>query len=262
MPKECTAMSDLDTLNGRMAESAIRATDIGSQHTSANSSEGPTLPWYLSKFYWWAYLHPRAVRFFDRPWMINLILLGNYRFLGNAAIASLGITADQRILQIACVYGDLTPRIASGLEGSASLDVVDVAQIQLDNLRPKVASHRNVRLHRGDSTSLKFADGKFDKTLLFFLLHEQPEDARRATLAEALRVTRPGGRVIIVDYHGPSGINPVRYFMAVVLKLLEPFAMDLWRKAISDFLPCASKSLPISKHTFFGGLYQVLSIKT
>lgn len=220
------------------------------------------MPGYLSKYYWWAYLHPNAVRFFDRPWIANLILLGNYRRLGNAALSALGANIDQRVLQIACVYGDLTPRIVGSLAGSATLDVIDVAQIQLDNLQRKLPVDSQVRLQREDSSALGFADGYFDKTLLFFLLHEQPEDVRRATLAEALRVTRPGGKLVIVDYHGPSRINPLRYFMTAVLKTLEPFAMDLWRREVSDFLPAEQRSLPIAKQTCFAGLYQILSIDT
>lgn len=84
---------------------------------------------------------------------------------------------------------------------------------------------------------------------------------RRATLAEAVRVTRPGGRVIIVDYHLPRRCNVVRYFMAAVLKMLEPFAMDLWRREIRDYLPATGRSMAISKRTFFADLYQIVSVE-
>lgn len=220
----------------------------------------PAVPDYLEKHYWWAYLHPNAVRFFDRPWIINLILLGNYRRLARAARLELGDTTDQRLLQVACAYGELTPCIVAELQGKASLDVVDVAQIQLDNLQRKLPADAPVRLWREDSTALGFSDGSFDQTLLFFLLHEQPEEARRKTLAEALRVTRPGGKLVMVDFHSPSRLNPARYFMNVVLKLLEPFARDLWRHAIRDYLPAAFRQHPIRQRTCFGGLYQILSI--
>ena len=45
--------------------------------------------------------------------------------------------------------------------------------------------------------------------LLFFLLHEQPADVRRKTIAEALRVTKPGGKLIFVDYHKPVTASPL-----------------------------------------------------
>ena len=31
------------------------------------------LPAYLQQVYWWAYLHPAAVRIFERQWLVNLI---------------------------------------------------------------------------------------------------------------------------------------------------------------------------------------------
>jgi hypothetical protein len=33
-----------------------------------------TVPDYLTEHYWWAYIHPKAVRFFERQWLVNLIL--------------------------------------------------------------------------------------------------------------------------------------------------------------------------------------------
>jgi ubiquinone/menaquinone biosynthesis C-methylase UbiE len=41
------------------------------------------------------------------------------------------------------------------------------------------------------------ADGRYDRALIFFLLHEQPEAVRRAALREVARVVRPGGRVLL-----------------------------------------------------------------
>jgi hypothetical protein len=36
-------------------------------------------PDYLDTFYWWAYVEPRAVRFFERDWLITLILCGVFQ---------------------------------------------------------------------------------------------------------------------------------------------------------------------------------------
>jgi len=224
------------------------------------SQPTPAIPDYLQKVYWWAYLHPKAVRLFERQWLVNLILWGNFTRLRNAAVAELGNPIEQRVLQVACVYGDFTQRIAGRLTGPGRLDVIDVAPIQLDNLRTKLATDGRVHLHQQDSSALHFPDASFDSTLLFFLLHEQPEMVRRATLLEALRVTRPGGKIVIVDYHNPRASNPFRYIMKGVLKLLEPFALDLWRQDIASFLPADASFAKLEKITAFGGLYQKVVI--
>ncbi|MGB8104697.1 MAG: hypothetical protein WCF47_10505, partial [Pseudolabrys sp.] len=39
------------------------------------------VPDYLSAHYWWAYMHPKAVKLFERQWLVNFILWGNYKRL-------------------------------------------------------------------------------------------------------------------------------------------------------------------------------------
>jgi ubiquinone/menaquinone biosynthesis C-methylase UbiE len=216
------------------------------------------VPAYLAETYWWAYVHPKAVRFFERRWLVNFILWGNFTRLRDAALAALGEVLEGRTLQIACVYGDLTERLAQRIAPRGTLDVVDVLPVQLANLASKLPPGARVGPMHDDSTRLDIASGRYDRALLFFLLHEQPEHARRATLAEALRVVRPGGRVVIVDYHRPHRPNPVYWPMALILRLLEPFALDLWRHEIADWLPCRVTEL--KKELAFGGLYQRLVI--
>ena len=127
------------------------------------------VPGYLSDVYWWAYVHPRAVRLFEREWLVNLILWGNFARLRDAAIDALG-AMEGRTLQIACVYGDLTLRLSQAAKGS--LDVVDVLPVQLDNLTRKLPRDTRVGLYQGDSSRLAFPSASYDQALLFFLLHE------------------------------------------------------------------------------------------
>ena len=96
---------------------------------------------------------------------------------------------------------------------------------------------------------------------LFFQLHAQPADWRRRTLAEALRVARPGGRIVIVDYARPKWWNPLRYLLAPGLALLEPFALDLWRSELQTFLGPSPAIRGLSRQAVFGGLYQVVVIE-
>lgn len=219
------------------------------------------LPAYLQQTYWWAYLHPMAVRIFERQWLVNLILWGNFARLRDLALDELGGSIDGDVLQVACVYGNFTEQLLQRLNPSARLAVVDVAQVQLENLKSKLNSTSRITLHHQDATNLKFADASFDTVVLFFLLHEQPEAVRAKTIAQAMRVVKPGGKVIFVDYHRPHAVNPFRYVMIPILSTLEPFAMDLWRREIRDWLPEPVRhTAKIEKATYFGGLYQKVVI--
>lgn len=226
---------------------------------SAQQPDGGLEPDYLRRFYWWAYLHPHAIRIFERQWIINLILWGNYAKLRDVALAELSGPAHANILQLACVYGNFTERLAQTLSGRGRLAVVDVAQIQLDNLRRKLGPANSVTLHRQNTAELTFEDGNFDAAAAFFLLHELPPDVRLRTLREAVRVTKKGGRIVVVDYHKPQRRHPLRYIMPAVFTTLEPFAMDLWNGQVDDWLP-PSQPYSVSKRTFFGGLYQMTTI--
>jgi ubiquinone/menaquinone biosynthesis C-methylase UbiE len=216
------------------------------------------IPHYLTAYYWWAYVHPRAVKFFERQWLVNLILWGNYGRLRDAALASLGDRLGGRTLQVACVYGDLTGRLSRrAATAGGTVDVVDVLPVQLKNLRDKLAPDAPVRLFAMDAADLKLPSRGYDRCVMFFLLHEQPPQWRERTLREVLRVVKPGGKIVIVDYARPRWWHPLRYLWRPLLAALEPFALDLWREDIVDWL---DHDGAVERQVFFGGLYQKLVI--
>jgi ubiquinone/menaquinone biosynthesis C-methylase UbiE len=229
--------------------------------TQARASAAATslplpVPSYLQEIYWWAYVHPWAVRVFERDWLVNTILLGNYARLRDAALTEMGPEARGSTLQVACVYGDLTVRLNERIAADGTLDVVDVMPIQLRNLQRKLPAGAKANLLQRDSTALGFADASYDRVLVFFLLHEQPLAVRQRTLAEAVRVVKPGGKIVLVDYHRPHRWHPLRSAMRAVLRRLEPFALDLWDAELIAYLPEDVALGNVHKQTFYGGLYQ------
>lgn len=219
------------------------------------------VPDYLEKTYWWAYTHPNAVRVFERQWLVNLILWGNFSRLRDLALQEMGDVISGNVLQVACVYGNLTEHLIRRLAPQAHLSVIDVAPVQIKNLHEKLGDKTQVSIQQQDASQLRFADASQDAALVFFLLHEMPVEVRRKTISEALRVTKPGGKVIFVDYHKPAAINPFRYIMVPILTTLEPFAMDLWNNEIAEWLPPREGHYThIDKRTYFGGLYQKVVI--
>jgi ubiquinone/menaquinone biosynthesis C-methylase UbiE len=78
----------------------------------------------------------------------------------------------------------------------------------------------NVTLVEGDATALPFAEATFDVTHIAFALHDMPPDMRPKVLAEMRRVTRPGGRIFIVDYYlPPRGLK--RWFAYRFIKTID-----------------------------------------
>jgi ubiquinone/menaquinone biosynthesis C-methylase UbiE len=239
--------------------------EAGSRKAGQIDVGSKDVPDYLRRYYWWTYIHPNAVRFFERQWLVSAILWGNYQRLRDAALAELsagdhmGATRPCATLQVACAYGDLTPRLARQCAATnGTLDVVDVLPIQLRNLRSKLPPGSPTRLLAMNAADLNLSDGSYDQVLVFFLLHEQPAAVRRRTLQEALRVVKPGGKIVIVDYARPRWWHPARYFWRIVLAALEPFALDLWRDDIASSMPAEGGHLTQARR-LFGGLYQLVT---
>lgn len=228
--------------------------------TSSFSRPPVAVPDYLESTYWWAYTHPNAVRVFERQWLVNMILWGNFARLRDLALDELACAANGDLLQVACVYGNFTEKLVQRLGPQGHLNVIDVAPVQIKNLHAKLPDQRQVTILQQDASQMHFDDASHDAVLVFFLLHEMPLEVRRKTVAEALRVTRPGGKVVFVDYHRPVRWSPFRYLMVPILTTLEPFAMDLWNGQITDWLPADSAPVRVQKQTYFGGLYQKVVI--
>jgi hypothetical protein len=197
-----------------------------------------SVPLFLAVRYWWAYVRPKAVKLFERQWLVNLILWGNNARLRDAALTELGDRLSGRTLQVACVYGDLTDRLAwQAARGGGAVDVIDVLPIQDKNLRGKLATDAPVRSWAMDSTDLRLPDAK-------------------RTISEGLRVVKPGGKIVILDDALPRWWHPLGCLWRPVLARLEPFALDPWRREIADWLSASFANRRLRHGSFFGGLYQ------
>lgn len=214
-------------------------------------AEAPEIPAYLREQYYWAYLDPRNVRLLDREIVVKVILWGQHHRLRGAAFAEL--QPGQRVLQPACVYGDFSPALAAHLGLQGSLDITDVAPIQLAACRRKLRGLPQARTRRADASR---PDGaRYDAVCCYFLLHELPDDYKSSVLNSLLERVRPGGKLVIVDYHKPHWAHPLKPITGLVFDTLEPFAKSLWRREIVDFAANPGR-FAWRKETYFGGLFQ------
>ena len=126
----------------------------------------------------------------------------------------------QVVLDVGCGTGTLTIAAAEkmpdvrvvGLDGDRKI---------LDLARRKAGSER-VEWLEGLADELPFADGEVDAVMTSLVFHHLPLAIKRAALAEARRVLRPGGLLVVADWGRPQ--DPVMSVAFVVLQCLDGFA--------------------------------------
>ena len=153
----------------------------------------------------------------------------------------------------------LSQHLAAQVGPMGRLEVVDVAQIQVDNVTRKLKGQPQAHAHCADlaDPDSGSAPDSLDGVCCFFLLHEVPSAVRTQIVDNLLRLVRVGGKVVFTDYHQTKWWHPLRPIMAFVFWRLEPFAASLQRQDISKLSERATQ-FSWKKSTRFGGLYQQL----
>jgi demethylmenaquinone methyltransferase/2-methoxy-6-polyprenyl-1,4-benzoquinol methylase len=129
-------------------------------------------------------------------------------------VAAMELPADARVLDLATGTGDLALMIAR-LHPDASVVGSDPSTRMLEVGIEKVARGGlgdRVELQVGDAQALPYENDSFDGCCIAFGIRNVPN--RRAALAEMARVTKPGGRVAVLELGEPSvgWLSPVARF--------------------------------------------------
>lgn len=111
------------------------------------------------------------------------------------------------MLEVACGAGMGLPVLA---EVARSVTGGDVDPVNMQAARQALAQDARITLRDFDAQNMPFTDGSFDVVLLFEAIYYLPDAGR--FLAEARRVLRPGGRVLLVSVNRQwRGFNPSRF---------------------------------------------------
>src|SRR5215469_8948561 len=117
---------------------------------------------------------------------------GALRMMVEAAAPDAGDT----VLDVACGGGIVVCAFAPHVRHATGIDMTPA---MLDRARTLAAERAiaNVSWQEGDVAALPYADGEFTIVVTRFAVHHFREPA--AVLREMVRVTAPGGRIVVVD---------------------------------------------------------------
>ena len=121
-----------------------------------------------------------------------------------ALVAAARLTGEERVLDIGCGAGHTALAVAPG---AASVTAVDLTREMLE-VAAALARERgitNITFEPADVSALPFPDATFDIVTSRYSAHHYgaPEKA----LAEAARVLRPGGRLLLVEDRKSTRLN-------------------------------------------------------
>jgi ArsR family transcriptional regulator len=109
--------------------------------------------------------------------------------------AMLGLIDDRWMVgDLGCGTGRVSESLAPFVR---QVVAVDFSPEMLDAARDRLRDHDNVDVRRGALEALPLEDDSLDAATLFLVLHHVNDPA--LVLAEAARVLRPGGRLVIAD---------------------------------------------------------------
>ncbi|WP_029290174.1 demethylmenaquinone methyltransferase [Cellulomonas sp. HZM] len=146
----------------------------------------------------------------------DVISLGQDRHWRRATIAAVGAERGDTVLDLAAGTGTSSEPMADAgvrvLPCDLSQGMLAVGKRRRPDL-PFVA---------GNALQLPFADESFDAVTISFGLRNIPDTA--AALAEMLRVTRPGGRLVVCEFSTPKNKAFRSVYANYLVRALPPVA--------------------------------------
>jgi demethylmenaquinone methyltransferase/2-methoxy-6-polyprenyl-1,4-benzoquinol methylase len=152
----------------------------------------------------------------------DVLSLGQDRLWRRAVVAACAAEPGQRVLDIAAGTGTSSEPFAD-----SGVDVVP-ADFSLGMLRVGHRRRSDLGFTAADAMNLPFADGSFDVVTMSFGLRNVADPD--VALREFLRVTKPGGRLVVCEFSQPTN-SP---FRTVYSKYLMRSLPAIARKVSSD----------------------------
>ena len=146
----------------------------------------------------------------------DLLSLGRTKAWRKVATATISPKPGMKILDIAAGTGSSSRPLA---DAGADVIPLDFSKGMLDAGRKR---HPDLKFTQGDALDLPFKDNEFDVTTISFGLRNTANT--QSALKEALRVTKPGGRIVVVEFSQPTNFIFRTFYLRYLMRALPPIA--------------------------------------
>jgi len=135
-----------------------------------------------------------------------LLLRGKERSFRERLVELARLEPGQSVLDIGCGTGSLAITAKRRVAPTGTVQGIDASSEMIARARKKASkAGLDVAFTDGVVEALPFPDRHFDAVLSTLMLHHLPREARQQCAREMRRVTKPGGRVLAVDFGRPVG---------------------------------------------------------
>jgi len=150
-----------------------------------------------------------------------LMSAGIHRLWKRATIESSAVRPGHAVLDIAGGTGDLAAKFSKLVGQEGQVILADINGSMLNVGRDKLLDHgivQNTQFAQADAQTLPFADNTFDCITIAFGLRNVTD--KDLALQSMLRVLKPGGRALILEFSKPSSAALAQVYDQYSFRLL------------------------------------------